>query len=63
MTTYKVTVPTTREQGSFTCIATDSLMETVKKNALWAYNAARAHDGQAPVSRMPAGTIYKRVRS
>ena len=63
MIRYKVTVPPTRDQGSFSCISSASYMESMKQNALWAYNSARAHDGQAPLSRMPAGTVYAKVQS
>ena len=63
MICYKVTVPPTRDQGSFSCIASASYMETMKQNALWSYNHSRAHDGQPPLSRMPAGTVYAKVQS
>jgi len=49
---YTVTVPPTHEQGSYTTQA-DS-----RADALWHYNSARAHDGLAPITRMPAGTVY-----
>ena len=63
MICYKVTVPPTRDQGSFSCIASASYMETMKQNALWSYNSSRAHDGLPPLSRMPAGTVYDKVQS
>ena len=63
MIRYQVTIPPTRDQGSFKCIASASYMETMKQNALWAYNSARAHDGQSPLSRMPSGTVYEKVKS
>lgn len=63
MSLYKVTVPPTNDQGSFTCRATSSYRETAQQNALWHYNSARAHDGQPPLTRMPAGTVYTRVKS
>lgn len=55
---YKVTVPPTKEMGSFTCIATRSRTESLAANALRSYNSARAHDGLPPLSRMLAGTFY-----
>ena len=61
MNRYQVAVPPTRDQGSYSCIASASYMETMKQNALWAYNSARAHDGLPPLSRMPSGTSYKRL--
>ena len=61
MNRYQVTVPPTRDQGSYSCIASASYCETMKQNALWAYNSARDHDGLPPLSRMPSGTAYKRL--
>ncbi len=55
---YKITVPPTDEQGSYTTIATSGRTETIRQQALWAYNSARAHDGLDPIKRMPAGTKY-----
>ena len=54
-TKYKVTVPPTNEQGSYTTIAT-SLAD-----ALLDYNSCRAHDGLPPLSKMPNGTKYERI--
>lgn len=55
---YKVTVPPTREMGSYQAIARKSLYLTLAQDALKDYNSARAHDGLEPISRMPAGTTY-----
>lgn len=63
MSTFKVSVPPTSDQGSFTCTARGGRNETMRQNALWHYNSARAHDGQLPLLRMPAGTTYTRTRS
>jgi hypothetical protein len=63
MTRYNVTVPATIEQGSYKTIACDSLFETYRANALWSYNNARARDGLPPLTRMPVGTYYERIRS
>lgn len=49
---YKVIVPPTMEQGSYTTTATS------KPDALWYYNSARDHDGLRPLKRMPKGTKY-----
>jgi len=51
-TKYMVKVPPTMEQGSYSCKAID------RKDALWKYNSARAHDGLEPIERMPNGTRY-----
>lgn len=56
-----VTVPPTRDQGNAKFTATDSYGETVAKSALWTYNSMRAHDGQAPLTRMPRGTRYAKA--
>ncbi len=55
---YKVTVPPTMEQGSYTTIVTDSYRETKAQAALWDYNSARDHDGLPPLKKMPRGTKY-----
>lgn len=56
-----VIVPVTNEQSPARFIASDSMMETVRKNALWTYNKMREHDGQDPLTRMPKGTKYEKV--
>lgn len=56
---YTVTVPPTREQGSYKCSVSDSRGETRAQAALSDYNSARAHDGLPPLTRMPAGTRYQ----
>lgn len=58
---YFVTVPTTAEQGLARFVASSSLFESVARNALATYNSMRAHDGQPPLDRMPAGTVYTRA--
>jgi len=60
---YICYVPTTDDQGDsqFTCGG--SLYETYRQNALHTYNSMRAHDGQAPLSRMPSGTHYTPIRN
>lgn len=55
---FTVKVPPTYAVGSFSYVASATYFETVAQNALWHYNSARAHDGYAPLSRMPAGTTY-----
>ncbi|MCK9542078.1 MAG: hypothetical protein M0R03_08620 [Novosphingobium sp.] len=55
---YKVIVPPTMEQGSYSTIAEKGFLETMRQNALWHYNSARDHDGQKPLNRMPKGTQY-----
>lgn len=55
---YTAHVPPTKDQGSFHTIAERTYMESMRANALWHYNRARAHDGQPPLTRMPAGTTY-----
>ena len=59
MAKYKVTVPPTREQGSYTTIVSGP---DYRKDALWDYNSCRAHDGLQPLQRMPAGTVYTRIK-
>jgi hypothetical protein len=59
---YLVKVPPVNDQGNFTCNARASYMETMKQNALWSYNSARAHDGQEPLKKMPRGTTYQFVK-
>ena len=58
---YKVIVPPTMEQGSYSTIVSASYGQTVKQAALWDYNGARAHDGLPPIKRMPAGTKYVKI--
>jgi hypothetical protein len=62
MTQYKVKVPATREQGSYTTIAHATTATTAAADALSDYNSARAHDGLSPLKRMPPGTKYTRVK-
>lgn len=62
MARYKVTVPPTYEQGSYTTIAHDGYGQTFRACALQDYNSCRAHDGLSPVSRMPTGTTYSLIR-
>jgi len=49
------------EQGSYTTVVSGSYMQSYRAEALQDYNSARAHDGLAPVSRMPKGTKYTRI--
>lgn len=59
---YQVTVPPTKEQGSYkTIISVAGSIETVAEATLWDYNSARAHDGLPPLKRMPKGTRYTRL--
>lgn len=60
MARYNVYVPPTMDQGSFNCECSDMFF-SVAKDALQAYNSARAHDGQPPLKRMPNGTTYTRL--
>jgi len=53
---YKVTVPPTMEQGSYTTKAYS------RADALWDYNSCRAHDGLPPLARMPNGTVYELIK-
>ena len=56
---YKVTVPPTMEQGSYsTTVSSRSHYQTYRAEALQDYNSCRAHDGLEPMKRMPAGTTY-----
>jgi hypothetical protein len=59
--TYTFKVPPTHEMGSYAGTCYPSARETYKQNALWDYNAARAHGGHPPLRKMPAGTTYARV--
>ena len=63
MTKYKVTVPPTMEQGSYTTIVSGGFRQTVAQAALQDYNSCRAHDGLPPIRRMPAGTKYHPIHS
>lgn len=56
-----VIVPVTHDQSPTRFIATASMLETMRQNALWHYNKMREHDGQEPISKMPAGTKYEKV--
>lgn len=56
---YTVTVPPTTEQGSYKTTVSGSLYQTMKQEALQAYNSARAHDGLPPLKRMPKGVKYE----
>ncbi len=56
--TYKFTVPPTRNVGSYSGTCSATYGETYQQNALSDYNSVRAHDGLAPLKRMPAGTVY-----
>lgn len=61
--TYLCKVPVTNDQGnaSFNCTAT--YRGTYRADALQTYNSMRAHDGQEPLARLPAGTTFKRVET
>jgi hypothetical protein len=56
---YQFTVPPTYEMGSYSGTCSNNYTETYRKNALWDYNSARAHDGLPPLARMPSGTTYR----
>lgn len=56
-TRYVVTVPPTREMGSYKTRVRGP-MDNARRDALWDYNSARDHDGLDPVERMPSGTKY-----
>ncbi len=62
-TKYKVTVPPTMEQGSYSTVVSGGYHQTVPQAALQDYNSCRAHDGLPPLRRMPAGTKYHPIRS
>jgi len=55
---YTVTVPPTKEQGSYKTTVTGSSTQTYRQEALQDYNSCRAHDGLQAITRMPAGTTY-----
>lgn len=61
-TTYRFTVPPTMEQGGYVGTCRSGYGETYRQHALWDYNSARAHDGLPPLSRMPKGTKYMKLR-
>lgn len=54
---YKLSVPPTAEQGSYTAIVSNRFT-TKAADALFTYNSARDHDGLPPLTRMPRGTQY-----
>ena len=56
-TRYVVTVPPTREMGSYKT-RVHGPMSNARRDALWDYNSARRHDDLPPVDRMPSGTKY-----
>jgi len=58
---YRVTVPPTWHLGSYAYVVGGGYLQTYKAEALQEYNRARAHEGAAPLSRMPKGTTYTRV--
>ena len=62
MSNYVCEVPPTEDQGSTTMKCSGSATETHRQNALWHYNKSREADGQAPLSRMPNGTTYRRFK-
>lgn len=55
---YEFEVPPTIEMGSFKGRCRNNHNLTYQKDALWAYNSAREHDGLPPLSKMPKGTRY-----
>jgi len=61
MITYRVTVPPTRDQGSYTTTSRNGYGRNYRADALADYNSCRAHDGLPPLRRMPAGTTYRRI--
>ncbi len=65
MTNFKITVPPTTEQGSYSTIvsAAGKFGMTAAQEALWDYNSARAHDGLPPLKRMPKGTKYQSIKN
>jgi hypothetical protein len=63
---FKVTVPPTMEQGSYsTIVSTGGRFgrESIAQKALWDYNSARDHDGLSPLKKMPKGTKYHPMRN
>jgi len=60
---YKIIVPPTMEQGSYTAVTQNSYTKTFKQNALWDYNNAREHDNFCLLKRMPNGTQYIKVEN
>lgn len=58
------TIPPTKDQGSaqFRIGKTDYYDKTWRGAALAKYNSMRAHDGQPPLRRLPAGTKVLKIR-
>lgn len=61
MSKYTVTVPPTRDMGSYALNCRDSHWSTYRQDALIDYNISRRHEGLPPLKRMPAGTRYERI--
>ena len=59
MSSFRFIVPPTNDQGSYVGSCVDCSLFGYRKHALREYNAVRAHDGQPPIQRMPAGTVYE----
>lgn len=62
MARYTFTVPPTRHVGSYSGYCKDTYMETYRQNALWSYNRTRVHENVLPLTRMPTGTRYLRIK-
>lgn len=60
MRLYIVQIPPTHDQGNH-CMRFMCNRCEVRKEALWDYNSARAHDGLPSISRLPAGTTIRRA--
>ena len=58
MAKFKVTVPPTKDVGSYSCIVSAGWNTNIKQEALCDYNSCRAHDCLPAVKRMPKGTKY-----
>lgn len=56
---WEFSFPCTANLGPFKVTVTGIDSDTAKEQALWHYNRALAHDGNAPVDELPDGTTVK----
>ncbi len=62
MSLYRFIVPPTNEQGSHNGTCSSSYGQTYRQRALEDYNSSRAREGLPPLTKMPRGTRYKRIK-
>jgi hypothetical protein len=55
---YEVEVPKYKTTAATSLVAHGKDIETLRKNALFNYNALRKINGLSPMKRMPNGTRY-----